>query len=347
VDRRAGALQSLGMTRPPSAADRDLELRLRALEIELSADRIQRFREVGLLLAPRPSYPGGGGSTGRYPPEVIDRVREAMELAEKPQPLYVAMLEMFGRGNFPIAESKLKAHLLYVLDRWERSLRDAAGAQPQTDPSDVAAEAAPALAKRIARDPRTRQMRQRIRRRSKQNPESRLDGLTDVMGDLASIFLTGEPLARDTNNLLEAVGLNTAFTGAGRNVDLPDVDEWFKPAQVDNIRSVISNATLAELEVARDDFKDLLACIAAARKLYRPTAETFAVDQVGGLRANTDLDYALGAVLVALLRSSSPDALEHFLPLARTKTLHRTKTTARPPTRLTSTSRSYFSRRRR
>src|SRR4051794_30986994 len=44
------------MSRPPSKADHELSQRLAACDVELSPDRVQTFREVGLLPRPDPEF---------------------------------------------------------------------------------------------------------------------------------------------------------------------------------------------------------------------------------------------------------------------------------------------------
>lgn len=305
------------MSREPSRADREFEQRLRSIGIELPAARIQRFRELGLLPAPDPIYPGGGGRDGRYPDVAMDQIHEALELAEEyRRTLWIAVLAMFARGNFSVAQAKLKHAFLRAYDRFEHEFREAAGSQvgDPDDASEIAMLAGPVIAKRIARDPASRELRRRIRR----GKEPRLSILSSVLSNMIMAFLSGGPLAEDgLQEIFDTIGLSAAADDPFAHgqplvasIDPADFSELFAVSGIENVRQVIRGATLDELETARDNWKDFLRLAELAREVFPRLTGSADAHGFGGLTADGDLDVALGAVVVLLLRSRWQDDVE-------------------------------------
>ncbi len=296
------------MARAPSPADHDLAQRFRRrYGTDLAPRRIQAFREVGLLVTPARDYPGGGGSSTRYPELALDQAHEAIELADRhPRRLSTAVLEMFARGNFPIAEPKLKRALLDAFERMEVELREAAGpGAEEGDDEHVAIEASPALAKRVARAPEASNFRRRIRR----GAESRQSVLETVLANLTAIFLTGRALSEEgAAETLSAIGLTATLDALGAThlssigASLKDqlVGELFSLASVDRIRRVITGATVDEFEQARDEWKRVLGHLEPKLDVLRLSSAD--ARDLTGLLVHTDLQVALGAVIILLLR---------------------------------------------
>jgi hypothetical protein len=178
------------MARPPSAADHDFAARLNALGIPATAQRVQYFLAVGLLLAPPRSFPGGGGSVGRYPPEAVERIGEAIALAEQhPRHLQLAAAVMFVRGRFPMHEGKLRRALLHVAARLHADVHHAGGAgSSTTDPIELIVQAGETLAKREMRDPSSAPLRRNIKR---QKGRRREDAVVEIMTSGVEMFVTG------------------------------------------------------------------------------------------------------------------------------------------------------------
>jgi hypothetical protein len=175
------------MTRPPSGADEDFDARLKRLSMDSTPSKVQAYRECGLLAPPIASYPGGGGSSGRHPPEAVERMREALELDAK-YPRYVAVAVMFVRGRYPVAEQKLRRALQRCVARTRTELSSAGrdGNVEKTDSSSI--RTAETLARRIMREPDADPMRRRIKRKRDRRRE---DVLVEIMQSLVEAVTDG------------------------------------------------------------------------------------------------------------------------------------------------------------
>jgi hypothetical protein len=208
------------------------------------------MREIGLLLRPEPSYPGGGGSGGRYPSDVIPRAREALELSiTYHRQLAFAVAIMYARGRYPIPEAKLRRALLQVIRRYRRELKRAAD---KGSSDDEAIAAGQTLAKRFELDPNFAAERRRIPR-SKDRPKRSV--LETISTALIRAHQTGEqPPAEVIEELFRIGGFEQVFP--------QDLLEQFVRDEVpvdvarlklDDIEAAIRQATLAQFETVRDD----------------------------------------------------------------------------------------------
>jgi len=259
------------MARPPSDADRDFSKRLQVLGSDATPERVQTLREVGLLPAPTLTFPGGGGSTGRYPTELVERAREGLDLAqEHHRELHVAVAIMYARGKYSISENKLKRALLRVLDRHKRQLLGATDAHEKREarsPDETAINAGVVLAKRLGRDPAFGEQRRRIPR-SKDRPKQAV--LETVGTAVVQAQLTGEALpAEAVGEMFRILGASTAFskTLIDELVEQPDAEN-FSHFRLDDIAAALKQAELEQLEGARDD-------ALAQMESYRTVAASF------------------------------------------------------------------------
>lgn len=189
LDGPGGDVYSRGVPRPPSQADIDLSKRLALRGVSLSPVEVQTFREVGLLMAPIRVFPGGGGSGGRYPPEAIQRTKDALEIRKKyPFSLPMAVTVMFTRDIYPMAGAKVRRALLKSVEQLLHDLRSIVETAWITgDPVDLE-KAGETLAKRTANDPSTAAHRRNI---SRSPDRRRIDVVAEIMTSAVETFRSG------------------------------------------------------------------------------------------------------------------------------------------------------------
>ncbi len=242
------------MARPPSDADRDFSKRLQTLGLGATPQRVQTLREVGLLPAPTPAFPGGGGSSGRYPSDLVERAAEALELAhEHHRELHLAVAVMYARGKYSISEAKLKRALLRVLDRYKRELLIAAEDEDKPGSLEEPAIAAGiVLAKRLDRDPEFGEQRRRIARSKTRTKRAVLE---TVSTSVVQTLLTGEaPHDEAVEEIFRILGFPDGLTKAivAEPAEQAGSDD-FSHFRFDDVALAVKRASLAQLEAVRGD----------------------------------------------------------------------------------------------
>jgi hypothetical protein len=242
------------MPRPPSAADIDFDARLKALGLPNTPRKVQAFRESGLLEPPAPQYPGGGGSSARYPGEAVQRMREALDLDAK-YPRYLAVAAMFVRRRHPVAETKLRHALLQCMTRAKASLSRAGQAPEDAQEGASAMITAEALARRVMREPDADPMRRRIKR---QPGRSREDVIVEIMNGIIEVANDGSAPSPDTLGHLAHYAGVAAIAGPKLTAEILNQADPsdFQAMTFSNVREAIATATMAQLERARDDARE-------------------------------------------------------------------------------------------
>jgi hypothetical protein len=297
------------MARPPSVADHDFATRLQALGIEATAERVQSFREVGLLEAPDRIYPGGGGSVGRYPPEAVDRMREALALVEKyPHALRTAVAVMFVRGRYQIPLHKLRRALLHVINRYRADIDRAVHGAPAGDDTDALVIAAgEMIAKRIGRDRSSEPLRRNVKRQSGRRRE---DVVVDLATSWVDTFLTGRVPSPQTlentalyfgiTNIVGQELVEQAAALAGRD-DPPNLSH---PEIVKALRA----ATQADLDRARTDVVDFLRCVASLPRIAELMSHEPVPEMPGGM--DDDEGLVIGTIVYVTRMKANLGAYE-------------------------------------
>jgi hypothetical protein len=241
------------MPRPPSVAAHEFSARLQALGIDASPERVQKLLEVGLLTRPDQSFPGGGGSSGRYRSELVERAREAVALAnEHSSKLHRAVAIMYARGRYAISESKLRRALVKCVNEVSRDLAGAVGLD-DVDKEEAAMRAGVVMAKRIARDPSLNEQRRNIPRKKGQKRQATLESITT--SSLRPLFglnpPEGEALVElfrylGAGGILDSDELSDLVIEIRPTVDTPDVE-------LSDMLAAVKQANQDQLVRARDD----------------------------------------------------------------------------------------------
>lgn len=283
--------------------------------MDATAERVQTLREVGLLPRPTPMYPGGGGSSGRYSPELVERAREALDLAEAHHhQLHFAVAVMYARGRYSIPEGKLRRALLRVLTRTRADLRRAA-ADPlgQKTPEDAAIDAGPVLAKRMARDPEMAAARRRIPR-SKERPKNAV--LETFATGMLQAHLGGDTPSEEAIAAMVRMGGVHDVLGAevaGEFAELMQQED-FAALRIDDVIAAVKQASLADLERARED-----AVLQTDRRTLENAVETL-FSPAPGQRITfpaTDEMRLLAALRNLAAMFNDPDEYERGIALVR------------------------------
>jgi len=231
-------------------------VRLCAIGIDASPERVQSFREVGLLVAPESKYRGGGGRVGRYPGEALERTRVALELSGR-YPLYQAVLLMFVQGTYEIPIEKLRRAARRLVSSMRRDLARAAGSETSGDPPAAAAAIGETLAKRVMRDPLADPARRRIKRTPDRRREDVIaEIMTDAAGAIAYEMPVGPSVLRDAADLLGAtdiVGPKVADEMANL---APQIDQ--RPMQIDALEHAVREASMGDFKTALTDARKML-----------------------------------------------------------------------------------------
>lgn len=208
---------------------------------------MQTFREVGLLMAPTRVFAGGGGSGGRYPPEAIQRAKDAIAIRKQyPSSLAMAVAVMFARDTYPMDGAKVQRALVRSIEQLLTSLRTTSG-----DPLNVEAGGAK-LAKRAARDPSTASRRRNIRR----SPDRRrIDTLAEIMTAVLDTLHAGIAPEPDRLALIaEYAGAPPQLAGTlAEAMAAPTITLDAEAMALDRVTAGLRTSSWEDIQQARDD----------------------------------------------------------------------------------------------
>jgi hypothetical protein len=272
----------------PSSGDRALLDELKKRGCTASSPQIERWRywrRVGFV--PRPIRHGKGrGSSSEYADlaAVADRVCEAEPLVRRYHDLDFAALVLCARGR-PIDPHAVKDAILDVFSRLDGDFRARAQPQHGEDPTEVAYNAARALARSLTRGRRARERRQAGYR----PPEHLLQAAA-----IAARFLAGEPQLDDRDfellltesglaRLLALMGLSTtdavhAMKGIAAHANFPAIGRILETATAPAIVEALRDAHRLVVAFVPADFgvrwsidREALAVYAAPGLLFART----------------------------------------------------------------------------
>jgi hypothetical protein len=245
-----------------SRADRELITELEALGVVgVTARRLERYRQAGLIVSQRRRGAGRGGSVSRYQDGTAAFVGELDGVLGEVRSLPFAALTMFGRGRrIPIAG--LRAAYLDVFE--------AVAPEPIGDKLDELSRAEEFV--RRYRKVGRRSVLGAWRRRVRGMP-GRAESTSDVAGSaFTSTVLaarTGTRLSFDqTREIVYAAGFGNAAT----DQDVRTVAAALPGFSVPMLRAAVATATVDDLEQARDEYARLVdpAMRARSPELPRP-----------------------------------------------------------------------------
>lgn len=260
------------MPREPSPADAALAAQLREQGEEGAIERkLERVRQAGMLDNDRSGLGQGLGSRSERDDAELNRAIEAFALLAEHDTYRTAFLAMFIDARYVVAEEKLKAQLLSLVDDLDGGLRKRAGGRAG-EAIDIAIGVANWAAGHAKSSRAFRGLRDRLSEQYERLQKPGQDGYRSARERLADFFtealllpLTGAPSSRDEGErALEVAGvtsiLDDPYTGA-RNPDVTPSDalDPFSNFTFSRLRLIIRSSTMEQLEQARDDTKALVA----------------------------------------------------------------------------------------
>jgi hypothetical protein len=236
-------LGSRGIT----AADRDLLASLEAQGYSLTSRKLKRWRNAGVLTTPIQCSAGRGHGRRSiaYPPEALEQATAIVELLAQRVPLNQVAVAMFIRG-VPVNQQAVRHALLELLDL------GLAGVSDPDERADQADRLAQHALRRARRHPLGRHWSNQAGRRHRR----RQPVLGDMLAGLLGQAITGEPPSRESKAAItEIVGIPS-----------DDATRFHRMASMltlENLQQVASAATLAELDVANQQVREMFADIPA------------------------------------------------------------------------------------
>ena len=234
----------------PTAADHELARAATAIGPEpVSPSQVKRWREAAQLPTTRRFHGRGRGSDPvEYTPDAAAHAACLARVLTIYTRLEEACLVCFMRGFRP-PERTLKRDYAQNYNRLTRWLERRSGGA--TNPWDIADAVAALLSRRAASLPQLRATQQRLRAAGK--PKS---SLREVIANMLAVMLGANvQIHPDTLAALGMQGLLAPIGALGTLLTSDDLKlEWFR---LSAFPEAVENATLAELEQARDDFTDV------------------------------------------------------------------------------------------
>jgi hypothetical protein len=284
--------QSFDEQHGPTEADRTLAREASALGPDTVSEwQIKRWREDGQLRTLR-RFPGHGGGSdpASYPPEAAAHAACLADALSRNVRLDEACLICFRRGFSP-RERTLKRSYAASYKRVTTWLSRTAGGSADT--WELADAAAALLSRRSARIPQARAARARLREAGK--PPGTL---RDVLTNVISLVLGASGGLRPET--LVAFGMEGLLKPAGELGPLATSEDlkvgWLN---LESTAGATDDASMAELEFARDQFADLFEI---ATLFASNLTDTYGLqlDQLTRVRAD-DLTAALFGIPATLL----------------------------------------------
>ena len=271
------------MPRRTSQVAEQLSAELKARGENVSPRQVERLGEAGLLGSPLPDRP-----------ELLARAQEALAFVRHYGGRHdFAVLAMFVRGRYVGGETRLKRAYSLALERMETAFDKhlaEGGKLEETRPL------AAAFARRSAKQPEARALRDRVKRtRPSGSPQTMVSLLEDFYTELNLLQRKGRTTSdQGMHEVLE--GLGVAAVTSERFLGLPPfvaslpiefINDVASQMTLGGIVRRISLASYEQLEQARDD---ALALASLARELTPLAMMIFDTPEVGGYRAMAEVD---------------------------------------------------------
>lgn len=243
--------------------------------------RLEDWRHDGLYPQAERQFPGGGGSSARYPDETVAQVVELAQLMEERARKDEAALLLFYRGRAISEETARRAHLstIHRLDTYLKSFSNS------DDEYEIAEAAALGLTRKMHRSKQGRGMLSELQQGTSADDD--LHGAGESVESLLASALTNALLVLRSGTfsteeglleLLKSVRLLLPAFGAEddrwtQGWALPDLVELLRCASITRQARAIEHARAADLLRARHDIPNLLAFAGQiAELLHRDSA---------------------------------------------------------------------------